>query len=40
MATFTLEQVQAHNKKDDLWIVLHNKGKLAQSHPKGDVDSY
>ncbi|PYH75715.1 hypothetical protein BO82DRAFT_298091 [Aspergillus uvarum CBS 121591] len=23
--TYTLEQVRSHNKKDDVWIILHNK---------------
>ena len=31
MATFTLEQVQKHNMADDLWIVLHNKGRSLYS---------
>ncbi|KAJ5992106.1 Cytochrome b5 [Penicillium sp. IBT 35674x] len=38
---FTLEEVQKHNKADDLWIVLHNKiydiTKYIEDHPGGSA---
>ncbi|KAJ9295528.1 hypothetical protein DTO271G3_5984 [Paecilomyces variotii] len=37
--TYTLEEVQKHNKADDVWIVLHNKvyniTKYLEDHPGG-----
>lgn len=27
-ATFTLDDVRKHNSKDDVWMVIHNKGEL------------
>ncbi|KAI9367274.1 hypothetical protein BJX61DRAFT_529257 [Aspergillus egyptiacus] len=39
MPTYTLEQVKAHCKPDDIWIVLHNKvydvTKYLEDHPGG-----
>lgn len=26
MPSYTIEQVKAHCKPDDVWIILHNKG--------------
>ncbi|KAJ5536018.1 Cytochrome b5 [Penicillium frequentans] len=38
---YTLEEVQKHNKADDLWIVLHNKiydiTKYIEDHPGGSA---
>lgn len=38
---YTLEQVQNHNKPDDVWIVLHNKvydvTKYLEDHPGGSA---
>lgn len=38
---YTLEEVQKHNKSDDLWIVLHNKiydiTKYIEDHPGGSA---
>ncbi|KAJ6110838.1 Cytochrome b5 [Penicillium sp. IBT 16267x] len=38
---YTLEEVQKHNKPDDLWIVLHNKvydiTKYIEDHPGGSA---
>jgi cytochrome-b5 reductase len=33
---FTKEEVKAHNKPDDLWIVIHNKG-LFESYLSGGI---
>ncbi|KAL2842863.1 hypothetical protein BJX68DRAFT_278185 [Aspergillus pseudodeflectus] len=39
MSTYTLEQVKAHCKPDDVWIILHNKvydvTKYLEDHPGG-----
>jgi cytochrome-b5 reductase len=38
---YTLEQVQKHNKPDDVWIILHNKvydvTKYLEDHPGGSA---
>lgn len=38
---YTLEEVQKHNKPDDVWIVLHNKvydiTKYLEDHPGGSA---
>lgn len=38
---YTLEEVQKHNKADDVWIVLHNKvydiSKYLEDHPGGSA---
>ncbi|ORZ02435.1 cytochrome b5 [Syncephalastrum racemosum] len=42
MATtvYSLEQVAAHNTKNDLWVTIHNKvydiSKFVQEHPGGE----
>lgn len=33
-ATFTLDDVRKHNSKDDVWMVIHNKGGSLLSHTK------
>ncbi|KAI8889355.1 cytochrome b5 [Backusella circina FSU 941] len=44
MPVYTLEQVQQHNSKGDLWMVLHNKvydvSKFAEDHPGGEEAIY
>jgi cytochrome-b5 reductase len=38
---YTLEEVQKHNKPDDVWIILHNKvydvTKYLEDHPGGSA---
>ncbi|KAJ5880402.1 uncharacterized protein N7473_011455 [Penicillium subrubescens] len=38
---YTLEEVQEHNKTDDVWIVLHNKvydiTRYLEDHPGGSA---
>ncbi|KAK3337659.1 hypothetical protein B0T19DRAFT_455548 [Cercophora scortea] len=40
-ATYSLAEVQQHNKADDIWIVLHNKvydvSKYLEDHPGGSA---
>ena len=33
-ATFTLDEVRKHKSKDDVWMVIHNKGEFLPFFPQ------